>query len=200
MDYVLPVAEMPALLYRLATERLPKGVTMARSGNGKPDVAEAGNAILQEQRAPGPPTPFTCPECGGALWERKDGKVFRYQCHVGHSYASESLLSEKNEELESVLWSALRALEENVDLRWRMARRAAKGPAGLWSMGQRYEEQAKEAQERAAILREVLTNGQGVQKMVKTARAENKARKAQSQSVRRDKSNGRSRRRAKVRD
>ena len=173
---------------------------MSRSGNGKPDVAEAGNAILQEQRAPGPPTPFTCPECGGTLWERKDGKVFRYQCHVGHSYTSESLLSEKNEELESVLWSALRALEESADLRCRMARRAAKGPATIRSMGQHYEEQARESQQRAAILREVLTNGQGAQKMLKTAGAEKKARKARSQSVRRDKSNGRSTRRAKVRD
>jgi len=200
LDYVLPVAEMPALLYRLATEPLPQGVTMARGGNGKPDVAEAGNAILREQRAPGPPTPFTCPECGGALWERKDGKVFRYQCHVGHSYTSESLLSEKNEGLESVLWGALRALEENADLRMRMARRAAKGPAGIQFMGERYEEQAREAQQRAAILREVLTDGQVVQKMVKTAGAENKARRARSQSVRRDKSNGRSRRQAKVRD
>ena len=172
---------------------------MSRRGNGRPDIAEAGNALLQ-QKAQGPPSPFTCPECGGALWEQKDGKVFRYQCHVGHSYTSESLISYKNDELESVLWSALRALEENAELRFRMAKRAAKGPLSIQQMGQEYERQGKEAQKRAAILREVLTNGESAKKMARTSGAENKARRAQSQSVKRPKSNGRARRRASMQD
>jgi len=120
---------------------------------------------------------------------------------VGHSYTAESLVSHKNDELESVLWSALRALEENAELRWRMARRAAKGPPGIQLMGQQYEQQAKHAQERAAILREVLTtNEESVRKMAKTGGAERKARKALGQSVRRHRSNGRSKGRVKVRD
>ena len=108
VDYVVPVAEMPALLTRLAAEPLSVGETMSRRGNGKPDVGEAGNAIFLREEGKEPPSPFTCPECGGALWEKKDGKVFRYQCHVGHSYTSESLVSEKTEELEGGLWSAVR--------------------------------------------------------------------------------------------
>jgi len=200
VDYVVPVAEMPALLTRLATEPLPVGETMSRRGNGKPDIAEAGNAAFQQQQAQGPPTAFTCPECGGALWEKKDGKVFRYQCHVGHSYTSESLVSEKNDQLESVLWTALRALEENAELRWRMARRAAKGPLTIQQMGHRYEQQAKDAQQRAAILREVLTNGKSVRKMARTAGAEKKASRARSQSVKQPKNNGRSRRRTSLQD
>jgi two-component system chemotaxis response regulator CheB len=199
VDYVLPVAEMPALLARLATEPLAEGATMRR-GNGRPDVAEAGKAVLQEQKSPGPPTPFTCPECGGALWERRDGKISRFQCHVGHSYTSESLLSGKNDELESVLWGALRALEENAELRWRMARRAAKGPPGTQYMQHRYEQQAIEAQQRATVLREALTNGKQVKKMAGKAKSENKARRARGQSLRRAKSNGRSKQRAKVQD
>lgn len=187
VDHVVPVAEMPALLTRLASEPLMKGEGMSRRGNGRPDVAEVGKAALHKQQAEGPPSPFTCPECGGALWERKDGKVTRFECHVGHSYTSESLISEKNDELESVLWSALRALEENSELRWRMAKRAEKGPPAVQMMGHHYEQQAREAQERAAILREVLTNGRGVEKMAGTARSENKARRAESQSIRRSK-------------
>src|SRR4051812_27469340 len=98
VDYVVPVAAMPALFSRLASEPLSGGVTMSRRGNRQPDVAEAGKAVLQMEKSEGPPSPFTCPECGGALWERKDGKVNRFQCHVGHSYTSESLVSEKNDE------------------------------------------------------------------------------------------------------
>src|SRR4051812_24852941 len=65
VDHVVPVAEMPALLMRLASESLSEGATMPR-GNGKPDVAEAGKAVLLQEQAAGPPTAFTCPECGGA--------------------------------------------------------------------------------------------------------------------------------------
>jgi two-component system chemotaxis response regulator CheB len=173
---------------------------MSRRGNGKPDVGEAGNAIFQQEQGKEPPSPFTCPECGGALWEKKDGKIFRYQCHVGHSYTSESLVSEKTNELETVLWSAVRALEENAELRFRMARRAAKGPLTIQQMGHHYEQQGKEAQQRAAILREVLTNGKSVGKMARSSSAEKKARRARSQSVRRAKGNGRSRRRTSLQD
>jgi two-component system chemotaxis response regulator CheB len=201
VDYVVPVAEMPALLSRLASEPLPQGVNMPRRRNGRPDVAEAGSAILQEEREAGPPTAFTCPECGGSLWERKNGKMLRYECHVGHTYTAESLLSEKSDELESVLWGALRALEENAELRSRMARRAAKGPPALQYMGERYEREAKEAQQRAAVLREVLTNGRTLKKIAQTAGgAEKKARRARSQSLGRQKGDGSSKRRSKVRD
>jgi two-component system chemotaxis response regulator CheB len=127
--------------------------------------------------------------------------MLRYECHVGHTYTAESLLSEKSDELESVLWGALRALEENAELRSRMARRAAKGPPALQYMGERYEREAKEAQQRAAVLREVLTNGRTLKKIAQTAGgAEKKARRARSQSLGRQKGDGSSKRRSKVRD
>src|SRR5437667_116995 len=115
---------------------------------------------LWGSRSQGPPTSLTCPECGGSLWERRDGKVSRLQCHVGHSYTAPSLLAEKGEELESVLWTALRALEENADLRRRMARRIGKGQSKFHgSMARQYASEAQEAEQRAAVLREVLNNG-----------------------------------------
>jgi two-component system chemotaxis response regulator CheB len=33
-----------------------------------------------------PPSPFTCPDCGGTLWELNEGSLVRYRCHVGHSF------------------------------------------------------------------------------------------------------------------
>jgi two-component system chemotaxis response regulator CheB len=199
VDFVLPVAQMPALVRRLVTEPASQGATMAKPGNGRPDVAEAGKAVLLEEMASGPPTAYTCPECGGALWERKDGKVLRYQCHVGHSYTADILVAEKNEQLEAVLWSALRALEENADLRRRMARRAENGPPTIRQMGQKYEKQAKEAEDRAAILRELLTNGRTSKQMANTARshAQAKARAMRPQSLSQTTSRSRSISRAK---
>jgi len=175
---------MPALLARLVGEVLPKGATMSRARrNGEPDAAEVGRANLAKKESPGPPSALTCPECGGALWEKKDGIVWRYECHVGHSYTMDTLSSEKHEELESVLWSALRALEESADLRRRMARRAEGGPSSLRQMKDRYEKQAREAEDRAAVLRTVLTNGGKVQKMASMTSRETKAKRSRTQSV-----------------
>jgi two-component system chemotaxis response regulator CheB len=72
----------------------------------------------------GPPSPFTCPDCGGALWEFKDSELVRYRCHVGHGFTAESLGNGQREMVEDALWSALRALEESIELRKRMANRA----------------------------------------------------------------------------
>ncbi|HEV8606275.1 MAG TPA: chemotaxis protein CheB [Tepidisphaeraceae bacterium] len=184
IDHILSVAEMPALLSRLSTQPLPHGArTMSKRTNGRPDVAEVGKALLLETQAQEPPTSITCPECGGALWERKDGNVFRYQCHVGHSYTDQSLVAEKNDQLESILWTALRALEENASLRRRMARRAATGPAALQYMARGYLQQATEAQDRAAVLREALTNGIAAQVLADKTNSQKKAKSARSQSV-----------------
>ena len=63
-------------------------------------------------------TIFTCPDCGGVLWqgaEGSEGSVLRFRCHVGHAFAPEVLLSQKSEELETALWSSLRLLEREGD-------------------------------------------------------------------------------------
>jgi two-component system chemotaxis response regulator CheB len=32
------------------------------------------------------PSPLTCPDCGGGLWEMNDTRPLRYRCHTGHAY------------------------------------------------------------------------------------------------------------------
>jgi two-component system chemotaxis response regulator CheB len=73
---------------------------------------------------PGPPSPFTCPDCGGALWEFKNGALVRYRCHVGHGFTQDVLAVLQNGKVEDTLWSALRAIEESNELRKRMLERA----------------------------------------------------------------------------
>ena len=99
-----------------------------------------------------------------------------------------------------VLWTALRALEENAELRWRMANRAAKGPTGIQFMQKRYEREARDAQDGAAVLREVLANGKQVKELARNSKSEKKARQVRGQSVGRQKGQSVAKRRAKVRD
>lgn len=57
-------------------------------------------------------TPFTCPDCHGALTQLIEGQLIRYRCHTGHAYTVSALLSEITESVESLLYQSLRGLEE----------------------------------------------------------------------------------------
>ena len=130
---------------------------MAQGNGAARDVAEGGDNALRAGM-PGPPSEFTCPDCGGAMWELRDGKLIKYRCHVGHGYSPEGLMAAQSEALETALWGALRALEENADLRRRMARRAARGN---WpQLVRQYEQQASETEERATVIRNLLLSEQ----------------------------------------
>jgi hypothetical protein len=55
------------------------------------------------------PASLVCPECGGALAVQAEGdaEYLLFICQVGHSYSATTLLSEKEERLEEVLWSGV---------------------------------------------------------------------------------------------
>ena len=157
VDHVLRVAQMPAVLERLALEPVPQGVQeMSQARETEPDVAEVGTDALVTGELPGPPSGFTCPGCGGALWELRDGKLLRFRCHVGHGYTAESLMAEQSNGLEVALWTALRALEENANLQRRMAERAQK--SNHHYMLKKYLDDAKDTEARAAVIRKVLVS------------------------------------------
>jgi two-component system, chemotaxis family, protein-glutamate methylesterase/glutaminase len=74
-------------------------------------------------RPEGPPSPYTCPECSGSLWEIQDGQVVRYTCRVGHSYSEDAMIVEQGNSVEAALWAALEALEERSEFLRRVAER-----------------------------------------------------------------------------
>jgi two-component system chemotaxis response regulator CheB len=65
-------------------------------------------------------TVYNCPDCGGGLWEIKEGKLSRYRCHIGHVYSEQDLLLKQNETTETTLWVALRLMEERKTLMTKM--------------------------------------------------------------------------------
>jgi two-component system chemotaxis response regulator CheB len=68
---------------------------------------------------------YSCPDCGGALWEIKDDVIPRYRCYTGHSYTANVLLEKQAEELEESVWISIRMLEERKNLLVRMAKRVS---------------------------------------------------------------------------
>lgn len=110
---------------------------------------------LVTHELPGEPSVFSCPECGGVLFELGGKKILRFRCHVGHGYTAEALVAAQDGELEAALWSGLRALEETIALRRRMLERATK--AGLTQTVEVYAQQLENLEAQADSIRRVLT-------------------------------------------
>lgn len=81
-------------------------------------------ALPRDEREAGVPSVFTCPDCGGTLWELDEGAVLRFRCRTGHAYNGQSMLASQQAKLESALWASARALEERRDLLHRLMRRS----------------------------------------------------------------------------
>ena len=152
VDYILRSAAIAARLPQLVAHQVDEAEPVALARQEYHDVAE-GIEDIREQLT-GPPSEFTCPECGGTLWELGGGRVLRYRCHVGHGYTAESLLADQGDGLENALWGALRALEEHSMLRRRMADHALS--TGNDPVARNFEDEAKQTELRASTIRQLL--------------------------------------------
>ena len=102
-------------------------------------------------------TIFTCPDCGGVLWQSAEGPVLRFRCHVGHAFAPEVLLSQKSEELETALWSSLRLLKEKATLTLQLANRTrSSGNGKAAQAADRIAEQAELDERHVRVIQELL--------------------------------------------
>jgi two-component system, chemotaxis family, protein-glutamate methylesterase/glutaminase len=105
------------------------------------------------RRPAGPATGFTCPECGGALWEVNEGNVVRYRCRIGHAFSEDALITEQGSALEAALWSALETLEERAELLRKVSdSQRSERP----SVGERFRRAAEDADARADLIRRAL--------------------------------------------
>jgi len=104
-------------------------------------------------RPEGPPSPFTCPECSGSLWEIRDGEAIRYTCRVGHSYAEDAMVVQQGSAVEAALWAALEALEERAEFLRRVAGRHGDVRPRLRD---RFNGAAADALQRAELIRKAL--------------------------------------------
>src|SRR5207244_4273551 len=104
-DQVLPADQLGPELARLAAEpvelaELKTGeLAMATDQDDEDDarVVADDKAALERGGRTDEPSVFTCPDCGGVLWELRDGPALRFRCHVGHTYTPDGLRSEQQE-------------------------------------------------------------------------------------------------------
>lgn len=160
VDHVLPLGDIGPLLDHLARE--PRPATLADCGIVEEEPYDMGTDD-KDTGAPGPapapgpagaPSGFTCPDCGGSLYERPGEQPLHFRCRTGHAFSPESLLAKQSESLDAALWAALRSLEENAAMARRMEKRAREH--GNEISRRRYERRAHEAEGHAKLLRSML--------------------------------------------
>jgi two-component system chemotaxis response regulator CheB len=119
IDYSVPISEMADLLVSLAKEP----IEIPEEAMEEDKLTEIEIGIAAEKSAfesgvisLGELSPFTCPECHGAMVKFKENGRERYRCHTGHAFSADSLLLTISENIEQGLYSALRGIEESIML------------------------------------------------------------------------------------
>ena len=127
VDYVLPAEEMANVIMGLLLNRRGGKMSGRSVRTERPNAERPEGDALRWKTANGSLSPFTCPDCGGTVWEMKEGGLVRYRCHVGHGFTIDSLRDGMDGKIEEAMWSALRAIEEAIELRGRITRARSAG-------------------------------------------------------------------------
>ncbi len=155
VDHVAPIAAMGQLLARLVYEPIPAFTPPA----DRDMDLEAGMAGLERDAftpddRPGQPSPYSCPDCGGVLWEIPEEQYVHYRCRIGHAFSPEAMLSAQDDLLEEALWSAMKTLEESARLSHRLA--ATERVRGHGWLVERFEEKERQARAQVEVIRRYL--------------------------------------------
>lgn len=151
VDHCVPLAEMAAILVRLATTQ-----NISKTKKGVFRMEKRSMSPKEMEKKFGLPTSFVCPECNGPLWETKAGPSLQFRCHVEHAYSPDSRLADHANGLERALWSAVRTFDEGACLLRRLGERKHQSD----SMGKHWKAKAKEHEKHAEVIRQLLQSHQ----------------------------------------
>lgn len=156
VDHILPAQHIGDELTRLVRDEIREAgvVTMVDDEERILDVIEQDFAEQASNRHTNDQTVYTCPGCGGVMWQDGPESGSRFHCHVGHVYAPEVLLGQKSEEVEAALWACVRLLKEKATITRQTAARSLAG--GNDDLARRIEEQAQLDEHRAQLVRDLL--------------------------------------------
>jgi two-component system chemotaxis response regulator CheB len=153
-DHVLPLVEIAPLLTRLAREPVSDDgdANMPDPLDHMPELVNRDMSAQEDGARQGALTVFTCPECGGAMWQVDQSELVRFSCHVGHAFYADKLLAEQSEVLEAALWTAVRTFKEKTVLARQLA--ARERVRGNLTSAERFEDEAQVAEQYAELIHE----------------------------------------------
>lgn len=136
-------------------EQLSDAEYTPTQGHANVVVARTNNAQIQGERNE-QPSIYSCPDCGGVLWQMNEHEFLRFRCHVGHAHSAESLLKQQVETLESSMWYAVRTLADRANLSRQLAEKAR--GRGHGTTAERFAAQAQTAERHAGVIRRLIEN------------------------------------------
>jgi two-component system chemotaxis response regulator CheB len=123
VDFCLPLKRIAAKLLALVAEDMPVPVDPAPPRELVYEQSPWTGTVnaMKNLATIATPSPLTCPECGGGLWEINHARPPRFRCHTGHGYSLQTLQHAMQGTTEGLLWAAARALQADAAVSHRMA-------------------------------------------------------------------------------
>jgi two-component system, chemotaxis family, protein-glutamate methylesterase/glutaminase len=95
-DFLASASDMAALITGMVKEPIPERNKLSDEQlkllKMEVVIATKDGAFEMGIMSMGELTPFTCPQCHGALIRLVEGNIIRFRCHTGHAYTASSLL------------------------------------------------------------------------------------------------------------
>jgi two-component system chemotaxis response regulator CheB len=157
VDYCVPLAAMGNTLKEIISKPYKKTAIPADI-RAEAAIAQHVSIGIDKVSELGEQSLFSCPDCGGMLWEINDHGFHRYRCHIGHAYSQRDLLVRQRESLEATLWICLRMLEERRNLMLKVEAEHRK--RGLNRLAVSYHATAEEMLEHIDNLKRLLFSAQ----------------------------------------
>jgi two-component system chemotaxis response regulator CheB len=159
-DYCVSLNKMGETIQQVINTREVQGIPPPHDVVTEAEIAEKVAIDINLVSDLGEYAKFSCPDCGGGLWQVKDDKIDRYRCHVGHAYSRDNLLHKHSEQLEATLWVALRMMEERRNLLNSISEK--ENGKGLQRLGQSHKQRAEDIEVHIQKLKEVLFSTQKI--------------------------------------
>lgn len=162
VDHTVPIAEAGQLLTELvatppaAQKHFPTTPQIEIESQIAEQLMDT-KQFLESVEKIGTLTPFTCPDCHGAIWQIGDEEPLKLRCHVGHSFTGEVFTKEQSQSVENALWSAVRVMEEKVTFSRHLA--ARKREQNQPQAAESYEKQAAALDEEVTRVRDLIVCG-----------------------------------------
>jgi two-component system chemotaxis response regulator CheB len=155
VDHIVQLKTIAPLLVRVVP-KLGAARSIQPSGNGgdADDEEAADVGVPVDDKPTTNPSPFSCPDCGGVLWELQNGELVHYRCRTGHRFSPETLLSGQTDGVEEAMWVALRALAESAAQARGLAERMH--ARGHEQAARRFVVQAEDIEQRGEVIRKTL--------------------------------------------
>lgn len=115
VDHVVSIAALPTLLLALCEQVVATArpaVRLPPRALKEEHALSSGTLTMDDLKTIARPSSFSCPDCGGVLFELDDRTPVRFRCHTGHAFSLASLASMLEEVTDFALWAALRAMRE----------------------------------------------------------------------------------------